>query len=515
MTDRTATDGKRSGSNRPGVPRRQVLAGVSALALGSAAGCLTAEESGADTVRISLESDPTDGDWDVYGGVVPYYTPFHETLTAAASDLDSVEPRLATDWELLDEVTWRFALRDDVTFHDGTELTATVAADALTAVIEDQGIGFTRLAPDSFTAVDDYELQIETEQPEPATPGNLAHPLLSLQHPEEGRPVGTGPYVAEDIANDAVDAVGFDDYWDGTPETPLIFEGVTDPQTRSLRLESGETDVAIDLPRSSYEELSASDGLTVRTETEPRTGMVMVNRYRELTSDHDLRKALLYGIDQDELVAEVLDGIGEPARSPFSKVIPWSAHDELPAYTDTERAEAHLEASDYDGEELRFVIDGDQSEQQLIAEEVQRRYDDLGITVAIDQVESAAFFGEYTGGKADLAFVELGSINGVADYLVYVMYHSSGGDNVDQYESDGTGVVNPGETVDELIDAGDTAFDEAEKHDAYREVQHRVMEEGVTIPIYYKDYVIGTGAAVDGPDRHAIPHMTDWTTLST
>ncbi|WP_165875214.1 ABC transporter substrate-binding protein [Natrarchaeobius chitinivorans] len=496
--------------------RRQLISGVAGAGIASIAGCLSARDTADETVRISLGSEPTEGDWEAYGGVVPYHTPFHETLTAAPPDLQTVEPQLASDWEAFDETTWRFSLQDDVTFHDGSELTASLAADALSAILEARPIGFTRLTPDSFRAVDEYELEIETTQPEPATPGNLAHPLMSLQHPEADEPVGTGPYVAEGVTPDQpVEAVRFDEYRETVPEPSLVFEGVSDPQTRSLRLESGETDVALDLPRGSYEELAANDDLEVRTETEPRTGMVMVNRYREATSDRDLRKALQYGVDQQELVAEVLDGVGEPARSPFSKRIPWSAHDELSAHTDTDRAREYLEASAYDGEELRFIIDGNQSEQQLIAQEMQRRYDELGIDVAIEQVESAAFFSEYTGGEADLAFVELGSINGAADYLVFVMYHSEGGDNADQYESEGTGVVNPGEEVDELIERGDTAFDEDVKHEAYREVQRRVMDDGVTIPIYYKEYVIGTGADVDGPELHAIPHMTDWTTLTT
>ncbi|XVH33333.1 ABC transporter substrate-binding protein (plasmid) [Haloferacaceae archaeon DSL9] len=489
---------------------------MAGVGFASIAGCLTTGSSGDAPIRISLSSEPTEGDWESYGGVVPYYTPFHETLTAAASDLRSVEPKIAREWETLDETTWRFTLRDDVTFHDGSALTASLAADALAAILKARPIGFTRLTPDSFTAVDEYELEIETTQPEPATPGNLAHPLMSLQHPDAEEPVGTGPYVAEDVTfGEPVGAAEFGEYWGRSSETPLVFEGVTDPQTRSLRLESGETDVAIDLPRGSYEELAANDDIELRTETEPRTGMVMVNRYRETTSDRDLRKALQYAIDQRELVEEVLGGIGEPARSPFSKVIPWSAHDELPAYSDMGQAREHLEASNYYGEELRFIIDGNRSEQQLIAQEMQRRYDELGIDVAIEQVESAAFFSEYTEGSADLAFVELGSINGAADYLVFVMYHSEGGDNVDKYESEGTGVVNPGEEVDELIERGDTAFDEGVKHEAYREVQRRVMDDGVTIPIYYKDYVIGTSANVDGPELHAIPHMIDWTTLST
>lgn len=496
--------------------RRKLLAGTTGTSIAALAGCLWPDTATSDeSIRVGLASQPTGGDWEPYGRITPYYTPFLETLTSAPPDLEGVDPGLATGWESIDESTWRFSLREEVTFHDGTELTGSVAADALSAIIEARPIGFTRFTPDSFEATGEHELTIETTQPEPATPGNLAHPLMGLQHPDADDPVGTGPYVAETVDPDEpVEAVVYGDYWGENAAVPLIFEGVVDPQTRSLRLEAGEIDVAFDLPRGSYGDLHEHEEVRVRTETEPRTGMVMVNRYREPTDDRDLRRALLYATNQYEIVEELLDGIGEPAHSPFSKVIQWSAHDELPEYTDVDRARDLVETSEYDGEQLRFIVSTGATEQRLIAEELQRRYADIDVNIDIDQVEPAAFFSQYQAGEANLTFVELGSINGAADYLVFVMFHSEGGDNREQYESEGTGVVNPGEDVDRLIERGDTAFDEEVKHEAYREVQHRVMDDAVTIPIYYKEYVLGTREHVEGPELHAIPHMTDWTTLS-
>ncbi|MFC7060115.1 ABC transporter substrate-binding protein [Halovenus salina] len=299
-----------------------------------------------------------------------------------------------------------------------------------------------------------------------------------------------------------------------TGDSALIFEGRQDPRTRSLRLESDETAVGIDLPRGSYDQLDSVDGVNVRRQTEPRTGMVQINKYRAVTNDRNLRQAILYAVDQYEIVEQLLNGVGEPAHVPFSKVIPWSAHDEIPPHTGEEQARDYLDQSEYDGEELRFIITGSEEEQRLIAESIQRQCDAVGINIGIEQVEAAAFFSQYTGGESDLAFVELGSINGAADYLVYVMYHSEGGDNVAQYESEGTGVVNPGSEVDELIEGGDTAFDREQKHEAYREVQRRVMDAAVTVPLYYKEHVLGWDSKITGPDEHAIPHMTDWTTLS-
>ena len=42
-----------------------------------------------------------------------------------------MEPRLATEWERVDDLTWRFHLREDVTFHDGTPFDAEAVSAAI------------------------------------------------------------------------------------------------------------------------------------------------------------------------------------------------------------------------------------------------------------------------------------------------------------------------------------------------------------------------------------------------
>lgn len=47
-----------------------------------------------------------------------------ETLTELGANGEGLMPRLATGWEPVDEDTWRFTLRPDVSFSDGTALDA-------------------------------------------------------------------------------------------------------------------------------------------------------------------------------------------------------------------------------------------------------------------------------------------------------------------------------------------------------------------------------------------------------
>ena len=64
--------------------------------------------------------DTTDGDG---GTLICEKAAVTETLVGANSDF-SIKPGLATSWKQIDDNTWEFKLRNDVTFHDGTKMTA-------------------------------------------------------------------------------------------------------------------------------------------------------------------------------------------------------------------------------------------------------------------------------------------------------------------------------------------------------------------------------------------------------
>ncbi|GAB3040822.1 ABC transporter substrate-binding protein [Natronobiforma cellulositropha] len=506
----------------PTFTRRRALAGTAAVTAGALAGCFSSlsddgDEGDRRAARVSLISDPADGNWDLYGGLTPYYTPVHETLTAATHDFESIEPWLATDWEAVDDQTWRFTLREDVTFHDGSPLDADAVATSLGTLFEHERYDWAKCDEDSFSA-EDGDLIVEPFERFGALPGTLSHPLFGIQRRDDAepeRPVGTGPYETPAIEfGEPVHTVAFESYWGVPPQLEeLTFEGVVDPNTRSLGLESAETDLAFDLPRSHYDSLAADDDVVVRTETEPRTGLAMVNLYRAPTDDEYVRRALNYAIDQETIVDTVLEGIGDPARGPYAESIPWSAHAELPAYgPDLERARDLLERSSYDADDLHLdlIVSNANPHEHDIASVMQSRFAEIGVEMDIRQLDSSSFFEVENKREANLILVELGSINGAADYLVHLQFHSMGGDNRALYESEGTGVSNPGPEVDELIERGDRALDETVKHDAYREVQHRVMDTGAVIPVYYKEYVLGQRATTTGPELHSVPHMTRW-----
>ena len=116
----------------PAVTRRQVLAAVSLGAGAAAIASCSRSSSGDGRIRLAIfhapesKLNPLTND-----GVKLVRWSCAETLTKLNADGDA-EELLATSWKREGETSWRFTLRDGVTFHDGTALSAENVAAALT-----------------------------------------------------------------------------------------------------------------------------------------------------------------------------------------------------------------------------------------------------------------------------------------------------------------------------------------------------------------------------------------------
>jgi peptide/nickel transport system substrate-binding protein len=68
----------------------------------------------------------------------------HEPLLDRDPATGNLIPGLATSWEQIDELTWRFHLREGVTFHDGSPFNAKAAAYAINDTYAPENCAFRR-----------------------------------------------------------------------------------------------------------------------------------------------------------------------------------------------------------------------------------------------------------------------------------------------------------------------------------------------------------------------------------
>lgn len=481
----------------------------------------TEDASGGSSASVALPLDPTEGVWQVYGGVTPYYTNIVEPLIWVTDEM-KLEPWLATDWTSTGETTWEFSLREGVQFHNGEELRAEHVVWSFEQLLAEWSYvpGWLHLKSGNITAVDEYTVEFETTDKFPAFPGTIAHNMVAIQHPDRSRenaePIGTGPLqVTNREQGQHVQTEAFGEYWNGNPTvSELRFEVISDPNTRALSLENDEVQVAFDPPRSRVEQLRNTQGTNVTVQGTPAAVYIGCNLYKSPMDDTKLRQALNYATSQPDLVETILSNIGEPAKGPIAKSIYWSAHEKLPAYEQNmEEASTLVDESSYNGEELTLYLSNQQVDGELIAQALQQWYSEIGVNMSIQVVEEASFEDTVRSGEPHLVLESSGTNSGAADYLIYETFHSEGDVNERLYNDEGTGLYNLGKEVDQLIEAGFQASNRDKKEQKYEQALQRIMEEAVVVPINYSEYVVGTRNDISGMDLRPINEMVRWTGL--
>lgn len=281
----------------------------------------------------------------------------YESLTHVSPVDGNVEPLLALTWEQIDDLTWEFKLRPDVTFHDGTPFTAEVAAANINRsqpgfTIDGQEIACLNQTqfPEAVKAeaVDELTLRVTTPKVDPILPLRLTYAdigSLETQQTAEktANPVGTGPYkFVERIQGETVRLTRFDEYWGEIPEVKdVAYVFRAEPSVRAGMIATGEAQLATSISAQD----ATDDGRTV-TYKDNRIVIARPNSFKEPFIDDRVRQAVSHAIDRDTIVP-VLMGI---TGNPWYQMLGPQVNGYIPGFDETE-------ARRYDPEKARELIE--------------------------------------------------------------------------------------------------------------------------------------------------------------
>ncbi len=294
-------------------------------------------------------------------------------LTDYGEDLEPV-PAVATDWSTDDNVSWTFNLRDDVTFHDGTPVTAQSFVDAFNRVANPDNLsdvayqgeiagisGWGDVSAGEATevvgavAVDDTTLEITLDTAYPVLPKVLSHPVFSpvnLAAVEAGgdgysdTPVGNGPYMMDGTWEHdvSISLTRYDDYYGTAGNADAIQFNIYDSvETMYLEAQAGNLDIA-DVPPENIESASTDfDGRYIDIEI----GSFNYLGFPNATAPYDnadIRKALSLAIDRETITDAIFAGTRAPANGFAPPLAPG--------------ATTGCENADYDPERAKELFDG-------------------------------------------------------------------------------------------------------------------------------------------------------------
>ena len=234
-------------------------------------------------------------------------------------------PGLVESWERLDQLTWRFHVRQGVVYHNGNALTADDLKFTLERTYAYERSQYVEVGAgiESITILDAYTLDIRTKEPNPIFPSSIySLGVMDKEWTESHDPnyvsthaMGTGPYkFVEWVAEDHLTLVANEKYWGGAPSiNNVVFRPISDETTRVAALESGELDLITNLPVEAMERIEESPDFELIAVAGHRFYMLGLKHTEPFpTADYNVRKAMYMAIDIDEIIEEIWDGYAKP-----------------------------------------------------------------------------------------------------------------------------------------------------------------------------------------------------------
>lgn len=318
------------------------------------------------------------------------------------SDAMEIEPWLATDYELVDELTWNITLREGVTFTSGRALDGQAVKECLEHLVEVHDRARGDLMIDTITA-DGMTVTIKTTEPKPTLLNYLSDPygcIIDMEAgiTEDGIVAATGPYIATSlISGEELNLVKNENYWNGTPGfDEITVLTISDGDTLTMALQSGEIDGAYGMPYASYP-LFDSEDYTFSSCATSRAFFAHMNFESEIIQDPAVRQAIAMGIDKERFVNDLLDGNGYPAVGVYPDNFTFGGNAVTAKEYDPDGAKSILEAAGWvdtdgdgyrekDGQKLtiRWLTYPSRQELPLLAESVQATLKDIGIELVIN-----------------------------------------------------------------------------------------------------------------------------------
>jgi len=247
-------------------------------------------------------------------------------------ELKKIEPDLAESWTTSEDGnTWTFQLRKGVKFHDGSPLNAEAVKFNLDRIREPELGSPNRSyygAIESVSAPSEYVLEIRTKHPSPTLLEILAEEWSAISSPtaisKRGRaygrnPVGTGPYVFESwVPNERAVIKRNPDYFgQASAAQTLVFRPVPENSARVIELQTGNADVAGNIPPEAAAEFKGRDNVTLAQLPSSFQVFFELNVTKPPFDDVRMRRAVDLAIDRQAIVEKVLMGYGRVPDSPF------------------------------------------------------------------------------------------------------------------------------------------------------------------------------------------------------
>ncbi|MDD6662107.1 MAG: ABC transporter substrate-binding protein [Lachnospiraceae bacterium] len=432
-------------------------------------------------IVVAMDADvdtlhPTDFSTTVELGVL---NQIYDTLLYYSPDgTKDPEPRIAESYEISDDgLDYTFHLRDDVTFHDGTPVTAddVVFSIELYKASEYQGSQISMLS--SVEATDEHTVVCHLDAPYSPFLQGICSPMIASKAYYESseddfvnNPIGSGPYKFVSRAKGSnIKLEANEDYYRGAPEIKEVtFEVIPDSSTKAIALQTGEVNFA-EIDSATKPQLEANPAITIAEVPTSSFSYIAMNTEKEPFDDARVRQAINYAIDRDNLVAVCYDGEAEVNSNICAKERFGYSDDQFQYTYDPEKAkellaEAGIETP-YDLGEILVA-----EKYSNLATVIQNDLKAVGLDVTISVKEFNSYISDLQNGSYGITALNM-TLEGDTQTLEMA------------FTSDYIGIANNArysdEEMDKLFGQARTETDNDKRAEVFNEIFTKAQDEAI------------------------------------
>jgi peptide/nickel transport system substrate-binding protein len=449
------------------------------------------------------------------------------------------QPRLGESYEFSDDgLVFTMELRDDVDFHDGSHFTADDLLATYETVMDPDFGAFSQRGwseIENFEVIDDYTVEMTLGGPfapfisaigeEFVISRNMLEDGYDSFREEFGRaPWGTGPYIFEEWASgEQVRFSANPDYWNGAPNIEeIVYRFVPNSNTLAVQMQTGEADLAPYISAEQYPEYEDMDDKNVIV-VDGQSWFHLDLKNIGFLMDKNVRQALDYATPKEQIVDQILDGLGTISIGDIPP-ISWAYNPNIePRPYDLDQARELLEESGWeegpngvrekDGDPL-FIelwgVSGD-SQTERTLQVIANSWEQVGFDVDLNLQDIRTIWGPEGYQFTDVETAGAYSWFNYNDPDNMFYWHSSqipddpmgtGGNLVAFFNE-----FSYQDEIDDLTERAATTVDQDERQELYWEIQELLHEELPVIFIYWQSLIFAAPNNLSGFEPNAFTRL--------
>lgn len=463
------------------------------------------------TVQLDYDTSEADGldpataqtarSWSIMGLV-------YETLVTTDENFE-IQPLLATSWEQPDDTTYVFTIDTEATFSNGRALTPADVVGSLQRQVDSLSVWSGQMGPvESITATGDDQVTVKLSSPYApflAALANTPAAILPMQEVTDGSldlkttMLGTGPYVVGDHRQDESWTFTANPDWHGGDDLAvqtLDLQIVDQETTRQAALREGSAGLANFVSIDALTQLGDASNVNVVNQTQSDFYYLNVNSQvaDSPLQDQDVRFAINTAIDRQAIADIVFAGQTSPTGATPSNLPGACAVDGLPSEQATiDDAKQIIEQSGAGDTKLSLLVYTSEPVMGQIAQLVQQQLAEIGVTVEIEQYDTATYNARvFTAQPGDFD-LSLGWFAGYVDPSMVTKWWNpeQAGFNV--------GFTGVHDDLNQLIQRGAETTDADERAEVLTDLCATADEYSEIVPLVHRPSIIGYDTASVSP----------------